>query len=67
MRIDTSKVKKSISLVWMIGAMLLIMFATRTGDAFPLAAASLTGAGSSPAIAVTISTNDHQTAGQDLD
>jgi hypothetical protein len=67
MHIDTSKVRKSFSLVWLIGALLLIMFAARTGDAFPLAAASSTDAGSSPVIAVTIHANTHQTAGQNLD
>jgi hypothetical protein len=51
----------------MIGALLLIMFATRTGDAFPLATASSTDAGSSPVIAVMISTNNHETTGTDLD
>jgi len=67
MQIDTSKVRKSISLIWMIGALLLIMFATRTGDAFPLVAASSVDAGSSHGIAVTISTSHNQKAGQDLD
>ena len=67
MQIDTSKVRKSFSLIWMIGALLLIMFATRTGDAFPLAAASSIDASSSHGIAVVISTSHNQTAGQDLD
>jgi hypothetical protein len=67
MHIDTSKVRKSISLVWMIGALLLILFAARTGDAFVLTSASSIDAGSSPAIAVTTSNDHSQTAGQRLD
>ena len=66
MKIDTSKVRKSFSLFWMIGALVLILFATRTGDAFALTGA-LSVDGAAPGLVATLSDEDPQTAVRPLD
>jgi len=66
MNIETSKVRKSFSLFWMIGALVLILFATRTGDAFALTDA-LSVNDAAPGIAATMSGEDNQTAARSLD
>ena len=66
MKIDTSKVRKSFSLFWMIGSLVLILFATRTGDAFALTDA-LSVDGAAPGLVATLSDEDHQAAVRPLD